>query len=185
MIITDHLPKWLINKAEAEQIIYPYGSVNIKFRVNGLKRIRGLGCQVMDCHTRPPWKYDPFNKFAESCSLPPSSTSLCIPLTLFFMKVSFFPKVCLLTKCKPHLVISFSYGEKTSNDSTVKPMNTTTWSTHLYQVSNVWHLDHTGLCKPCESYRTLKWWDKSVRGQCKPCQDNSLWHSLHKSRKDS
>ena len=39
MIITDHLPKWLINKAEAKQIIYLYGSVDIKFTVNGPKRI--------------------------------------------------------------------------------------------------------------------------------------------------
>lgn len=95
MIITDHLPKWLINKAEAKQLIYLYGSVDIKFRVNGLKRIRGLGRQVMYGHTRSPWKYDPFNKFAESCSLPPPSTSLCISLTLFLW-VSFFPNVCLL-----------------------------------------------------------------------------------------
>lgn len=93
MIITDHLPKWLINKAKAKQIIYLYGSVDIKFRVNGLKRIRGLGRHVMDGHTRSPWKYDPFNKFAESCS---PSTSLCIPPSLFFKKESFLPKVCLL-----------------------------------------------------------------------------------------
>lgn len=98
MIITDHLPKWLINKAEAKQIIYLYGSVNIKFRVNGLKRIRSLGCKVMDGRTRQPWKYDPFSKFAGSCSLPPPSTSLCIPLTLFFMKVSFFPKLLFADK---------------------------------------------------------------------------------------
>lgn len=81
MIITDHLPKWLINKAEAKQIIYLYGSVDIKFRVNGLKRIRGLGRQVMDGCTRSPWKYDPFNKFAESYSLPPPFAFLALSFT--------------------------------------------------------------------------------------------------------
>lgn len=89
MIITDHLPKWLINKAEAKQIIYLYGSVNTKFRVNGLKRIRGPGHWVMDGCTRLPWKYDPFNKFAESCCLPPPFTSLCI--SLFSWNWTFFP----------------------------------------------------------------------------------------------
>lgn len=93
MIITDHLPKWLINKAEAKQIIYLYGSVDIKFRVNGLKRIRGLGCQVMDGCTRLLWKYDPFNKFARSCSLRLPCSSLCIPLAgfVFFFHQSKLP----------------------------------------------------------------------------------------------
>lgn len=97
MIITDHLPKWPINKVEAKQIIYLYGSVNIKFRIKGLKRIRGLGRQVMNGRTRRPWKYGPFNKFTKSSSL---SSSLHLPLHSFcplFHEVSFFPKVCLLS----------------------------------------------------------------------------------------
>lgn len=91
MIITDHLPKWLINIAQAKQIIYLYSFVNNKFRVNSLKRIRGLGHQVMDGHTSPPLKYDPFNKFVESNSPPPPPTSLCIPL-YFFHGSQFFPQ---------------------------------------------------------------------------------------------
>lgn len=130
MIITDHLPKWLINKVKAKQIIYLYGFVDIKFRVNGLKRKGDIGRQVIDGCTRPRWKYDPFNKFAESVSLPPPSTSLWIPL--FFMKVSFFPKVYLLTECKPHLVTPLSYREISSKAPTVRCVSTNIESAHLY-----------------------------------------------------
>lgn len=90
MIITDHQPKWLISKAEAGQIIYLYGSVDTKFRVNGLKRIRGFGHQVMDGRTRIPWKYDPFNTFARSYSLPPPITFPLHFSQSLFMKPSFF-----------------------------------------------------------------------------------------------
>lgn len=189
MIITDHLPKWLINKAEAKQIIYLYGSVNIKFRVDSLKRIRGLGHEVMDGCTGLQWKYGPFNKFAESFF---SSFSLHLSwhssLSLYFMKVSFFPKVCLVSANLPwdkHLETSLFYRDMTSNAATVRRMNRNIWIPHLYQVYNVWHLNPTCLCKTCESYRTLKWWDKPVRSQCKPCQDISLWHFLHKSHRES
>lgn len=40
MIITDHLLKCPINKEVAKQVIYPYGFVNSKFRINSLKRVR-------------------------------------------------------------------------------------------------------------------------------------------------
>lgn len=110
MIITDHLPKWLINKAEAKQIIYLYGFVDIKFRVNGLKRIRVLGHQVMDGPTGAPWKYGPFNKFAKSC-LPPPPSAFVTFHSCSFHKVRFFPKICLLTECKPSHAASLSLSK--------------------------------------------------------------------------
>lgn len=95
MIITDHLPKWLINKAKARQIIYLYGSVDIKFRVNGLKRIRGLGRQVMNglhgCHENMTL----FNKFAESCSLPPPFAFLSLSFSWKYASAPRF--VCWLS----------------------------------------------------------------------------------------
>lgn len=97
MIITDHLPKWLINKVEAMQIIYRYGSVDIKFRIGGLKRIRGLGRQVMNGCSRLPGKYGPFNKFTKSFSLSSSLRLLLHSFHSLFHEVSFFPKVCLLS----------------------------------------------------------------------------------------
>lgn len=94
--------------------------------------------------------------------LHPTSLPLHSSCSLIFIKGSFFPKVCLLTKCKPHLETSLSYREMTSNAATVRPMNTNIWITHLYWVYNVWHLGRTCLCKSCVSNGTLKGWDKPV-----------------------
>lgn len=177
MIITDHLPKWLINKAEAKQIIYLYGTVDTKFRVNCLKRIRGPGHQVMDGRTRLPWKYDPFNKFAVYCSY--SSFHLPLHFSLF-MKLSLFPLALTSDKVQT----------SPCNITYLKRKYFKRYNCQMYEYkylirSIVQSVDCTSLCKTCESFRTLKWWDKLVRGQSKPCQDISLWHSLHKSHKDS
>lgn len=169
MIITDHRPKWLINKAEARQIIYLYGSVDTKFRVNSLEWMRVLGHQVMDGRARIRWKPDPLNTF---------SGSYCVscPVTFVF---------AFLPKCEPQLEAS---RRDASSTTTVRYMNTNVWLAQFCKIQclkKCTHVNCTCPCKTNESKRTLKWWDKPLWGQRKPCQDISLWHSPHKSHKDS
>lgn len=83
MIITDHLPKWLINKAEAKQIIYLYGSVDIKFRVDGLKRIKGAWISDDGWLYKAAMKIWPFLINLQD----PSS---CLPIESFLLPRSLF-----------------------------------------------------------------------------------------------
>lgn len=105
MIITDHLPKWLINKAEAKQIIYLYGSVDIKFRVDGLKRIKGPWMSGDGWLYKAAMKIWPFlinlqDPASWSVLLVPSNR--VFPPAFLFFNHSRLPSsgVCLAAKCK-------------------------------------------------------------------------------------
>lgn len=96
MIITDHLPKWLINKAEAKQIIYLYGSVDIKFRVDGLKRIKGPWMSGDGWLYKAAMKIWPFliNLQDPAFLVRPPIEPFLLRFSLFTI-VGFIPRVCV------------------------------------------------------------------------------------------
>lgn len=158
MIITDHLPKWLINKAEAKQIIYLYGSVDIKFRVDGLKRIKGPWMSGDGWLYKATMKIWPFLINLQDPAFFVRPSSSCLPMQSFlllwslFTKAGFLPRACVWQQSANGFERSKCQMEEYLNCSFVPNMQCVLTRPHmpmrdLWIMRRHWNDDDTNLSK--------------------------------------